>query len=101
MAQTPAVPVSRESLRPNTNMPAGRALPAGPPSSRLPPQDLQAEMALLGSMMLDREAVGLVLQVIPREESSRLYRPDHQKLFTALIDVYDTGRAMDLIVVRD
>src|SRR3954470_16491550 len=114
MAQTPAAPTSRERPpRPDAQL-DGAARPAPSPGprqaprstttslpARLPPQNEQAEKALLGSMMLDREAVGLVLQIIPREEYSRLYRPDHQKLFTTLIDVYDNGKAMDLVVVRD
>src|SRR4051794_19705678 len=107
MAQTPAAdrrqpPPDGQSAAPRSR-PTQTTIPAAPgtTSARLPPQDLHAEMALLGAMMLDREAVGLVLQIIPREEATRFYRPDHQKLFATLIDVYDAGKAMDLVVVRD
>ncbi len=78
-----------------------RETPGSTPAARLPPQDLDAEQALLGSMMLDRDAAGLVLQIIPRDESNRFYRPDHRKLFELLVDVYDANQPMDIIVVRD
>ena len=71
------------------------------PAARLPPQDLDAERAVLGSMMLDRDAAGLVLQIIPREEPYRFYLPAHAKLFMVLVDIYDNAGAMDLVVVRD
>lgn len=90
MSQSPTAPPRRTSAARNDDALA----------QRLPPQDLDAEMGLLGSMMLDRDGIGLVLQIIPREESQRLYRPDHRKLFEVLVDIYDGGRAMDLIVVR-
>ena len=50
------------------------------PAERIPPQDLEAEMSLLGSMMLHRDAIGDVLPLIHRDEADRLYRPDHRKI---------------------
>ncbi len=70
-------------------------------NDRLPPQDLEAEMSLLGSMMLSREAIEMVLQVITAADESRFYRPDHQQLFKVLIDLYDQNKPIDLVVVRD
>lgn len=58
-------------------------------------------MSLLGSMLLDREAVGLVLPIIPRDEARRFYRPDHRTLFETLVDLYDQNRPIDLIVLED
>jgi len=72
---------------------------AGP--DRIPPHDLGAEMAVLGSMMLDRQAVEAVLPVIHRDEFEWFYRPDHRELFQVLLDVYDRGDPIDLLVVRD
>ncbi|MFQ5491371.1 MAG: replicative DNA helicase, partial [Phycisphaerae bacterium] len=68
---------------------------------RVPPHDLEAEMALLGSMMLNRDAVEVVLPIIHREESDWFYRPDHRLIFQALIDVYDRGDPIDLVVVSN
>jgi replicative DNA helicase len=68
---------------------------------RIPPHDLDAEMATLGSMMLDRQAVEAVLEVINREEAEWFYRPDHRVVFQVLLDVYDRGDPIDLYVVQD
>lgn len=68
---------------------------------RLPPQDLEAEMSLLGSMMLSREAVGEVIPIIGPGETRWLYRPDHRILFETLLELYDGNKPIDLVVVRD
>lgn len=68
---------------------------------RIPPQNLDAEMSLLGSMLLDRDAIGLVLPIINRDEASWFYRPDHRTLYAVLIDLYDELKAIDLVTVTD
>ncbi len=75
---------------------------ADPPrTDRVPPHDLDAEMSLLGSMMLSREAIGAILLVIPAHEAERFYQPAHQELFTVLCDLYDQNKPIDLVVVKD
>src|SRR5262249_51113948 len=68
---------------------------------RQPPQDLEAEMSLLGGLLLEQEVVGQVLQIIPREESHHFYRPDHRRIYEVLIDLYDQSKPIDVIVLRD
>ncbi len=69
---------------------------------RIPPQDPDAEMALLGSMMMSRDAIAEAIEVIGPERAHWFYLPAHQELFTALIEIYDDpGKAIDLIVVSD
>ncbi len=58
-------------------------------------------MSLLGAMLLERESIGLVLQIIPRDESFRFYRPDHRILFETLIDLYDENKPVDIILLED
>ena len=70
-------------------------------SDRLPPQSIEAEMSLLGSMMLDREAVGDVLSIIRREDSPWFYRPDHRVLFETLLDLYDANQPIDLVILAE
>ncbi|HOW69807.1 MAG TPA: replicative DNA helicase [Phycisphaerae bacterium] len=76
-----------------------------PPSqgglTRVPPQDIEAEMALLGSMMLDREVIGDVTGLIHRNEAEYFYRPDHREIFKALMCLYEEGKPVDLVTVRD
>jgi len=71
-------------------------------SERVPPQDLDAEMALLGAMMMARDAVAEVIPLIAREDARWFYLPAHQRLFEVLLDLYDDpAKAIDLIVVSD
>jgi len=69
---------------------------------RVPPQDLDAEMALLGSMMMSRDAIAEVLPIIARTETRWFYTPAHQKLFEVLVDIFDNpSKGIDLITVSD
>lgn len=68
---------------------------------RQPPQDLEAEMSLLGGILLDPPTVGQVLQIIPREESASFYRPDHRMIYEAVVDLYDQAKPCDAITLRD
>lgn len=52
-------------------------------------------------MLLDRECIGQVLQIIPRESADWLYRPDHRLLYQTLIDLYDLNKPIDIIVLED
>ena len=71
-------------------------------TERIPPQDLDAERALLGSMMMSRDAIAEVIPIIGREDSAWFYLPAHQHLFEVLLDMYDDPtKAIDLIVVSD
>ncbi|MFH0982580.1 MAG: replicative DNA helicase [Planctomycetota bacterium] len=69
--------------------------------ARLPPHSLDAEMSLLGSMALSRDAVGSVLPVIGREETDWFYHPEHKLLYEVLVDLYDSRQPIDLVVVKD
>lgn len=80
------------ALKPNTTL----------KTDRIPPQDQDAEMALLGSMMMSRDAIAEVVSIIGRSESSWFYLPAHQKLFEVLLDLFDNpSKVIDLIVVSD
>ncbi len=71
-------------------------------TERVPPQDIDAEAALLGSMMMSRDAIGDVIPIIGRPDSEWFYVPAHQQLFEVLIDLYDDPtKAIDLIIVTD
>ncbi len=64
---------------------------------RLPPQDIEAEMAVLGAMLLDYEAVDIALEVL---EPESFYLPAHQKIFDAIKELFEKGKAIDLVTLR-
>ena len=70
-------------------------------ADRVPPHDIEAEMSLLGSLMLDRNVAAEILQIVPRHEAGRFYQVEHQLVYEVLIDLYDRASAVDLVIVRD
>ena len=65
---------------------------------RIPPQNIEAEMALLGSMLLEEEAVGRAIDHV-HEES--FYREAHRKIFSAILSLYSQNQAVDLVTLTD
>jgi replicative DNA helicase len=72
--------------------------PTAEPSAleRVPPQNLEAEQAVLGSMLLEEEAVVRALEVL---EEPCFYKPAHQKIFSAINELYRKDSAIDLVTV--
>jgi replicative DNA helicase len=65
-------------------------------SGHLPPQDLDAEQATLGSILLQPETAGLVFSIV---EVDDFYREAHKHIFTAMRKVADRNEAIDLITI--
>ena len=64
---------------------------ASPPSEdfgRQPPQDLAAEQSVLGGMLLSKDAIADVLE---RLRPGDFYRPVHQNVYDAILDLYGRG----------
>ncbi len=70
-------------------------------ATRVPPSDLEAEQAVLGAMMVQPSVIPDILRAIPRDQADRFYRSGHQGLFRAILDLWDSGRPLDLVTVRD
>lgn len=64
---------------------------------RLPPNAIEAEMALLGSMILDASVTGDVIQIIKTQDD--FYKPAHGAIFKALVDLYDHHNAGDIAML--
>ncbi len=65
---------------------------------KLPPQNLEAEMAVLGSMLLDEEAVSIASE---RLDAACFYKDTHKRIFQAISDLYNANKAVDLITLID
>ncbi|WP_411289681.1 replicative DNA helicase [Mycobacterium adipatum] len=65
-------------------------------NSRQPPQDLAAEQSVLGGMMLSKDAIADVLE---RLRPKDFYRPNHQQIYDAILDLFGQGEPADAVTV--
>lgn len=65
---------------------------------KITPQNLDAEMAVLGSMLLDEEAIATAVEKLDR---NFFYKDSHQKIFQAISDLYALNKAVDLITLTE
>ena len=63
---------------------------------RIPPQDVRAEQSVLGGMLLSKDAIADAGEVV---RSSDFYRPAHELIFDAIIDLFSRGEPVDAITV--
>ena len=65
---------------------------------RTPPYSLEAEISVLGSMMLSADAIAEVSQMVTPED---FYRGAHRTMFEAMRDLYDRGEPVDTVTLAD
>lgn len=65
---------------------------------RIPPHNLEAEQAVLGSMMIDREAVYTVMEILHPED---FYKDSHHIIFNALLNLESRGEPIDMITLTE
>ncbi len=63
---------------------------------KIPPQDIEAEKSLLGSLMLDKEAITKIADTLRMED---LYKRSHQHIYQVIEDLFTKGDPIDLISV--
>nr|WP_236077900.1 replicative DNA helicase [Rhodococcus sp. P1Y] len=63
---------------------------------RQPPQDMAAEQSVLGGMLLSKDAIADVLEVL---RPGDFYRPAHQSVYDAILDLYSRGEPADPVTV--
>jgi replicative DNA helicase len=64
----------------------------------LPPQNTEAEMAVLGSMLIDENAIGVAIEAL---DKNSFYKDYHQKIYDVILSLYNDNRAIDLITLTD
>ena len=77
-------------------MSVAEILPRGEDFERTPPHDLAAEQCVLGGMMLSKDAISDVLDVI---KSHDYYRPAHQLVHDVILGLYGRGEPADAVTV--
>ena len=65
---------------------------------RVPPHDDDAEMAVLGGMLMSKDAIGEVSQMI---EVTDFYQPKHQTIYEAIINLFSASQPVDAVLVAN
>jgi len=65
---------------------------------KVPPQNLEAEMAVLGSMLMDEDAISVATEILTTDA---FYKDTHRKIFEAILGLYNANKAVDLITLTD
>jgi replicative DNA helicase len=73
-------------------------MPDSDAPDRLPPQSPEAERSVLGSMLRDNAVIGDVVLIIRAEN---FYSDAHQKVFGAMVALYERGQPVDLVVLAE
>jgi replicative DNA helicase len=67
-------------------------------ADRIPPNNLEAEMAVLGSILVDREMMATVSEIVAEHD---FYAHVHETIFGALLQLYERGEPLDKITVAE
>lgn len=73
-------------------------VPAGTGDTRVPPNDQAAEMSTLGGMLLSKDAVAIVLEMLRGED---FYYPKHEIIFNAINTVFARQEPTDVIMITE
>jgi replicative DNA helicase len=76
----------------------GSRASASPAYERVPPHNVEAEESVLGSMLLSKDAIAEVLELLREED---FYRPAHRTVFRSVLELYGHGDAVDAITVAE
>ncbi|MBQ2114670.1 MAG: replicative DNA helicase, partial [Selenomonadales bacterium] len=65
---------------------------------RIPPQNLEAEYAVLGAMLIEKEAIAKVTEFL---RAGDFYREANRLIFDAMMELYNKGEAIDMVTVTE
>lgn len=64
---------------------------------KVPPHDLEAEQAIIGSMLTDKDAVISAIEVLREDD---FYREDNKAIYSAILNLYNRAEPIDIITVK-
>lgn len=65
---------------------------------KVPPHNLEAEMATLGAMLLDGEIIPEILEII---DASFFYKEEHRLIFESILSLFDARKTIDILTVSE
>ncbi|OLM27605.1 Replicative DNA helicase [Pseudonocardia sp. Ae717_Ps2] len=90
-----AEPIDHDQAHGSESLPGNGSVASGT-FDRQPPQDLTAEQSVLGGMLLSKDAIADVVEVLRPED---FYRPAHQTVYETILDLYGRGEPADAVTV--
>ncbi len=70
------------------------------PTAKVPPHNLEAEQSVLGAMLLDKDAINKVLEILS-SDGSDFYHGVHAKIFRAMVSLFEKNIPIDPVTVTD
>ena len=64
---------------------------------KIPPNDIEAEQAVIGSMLTDKDAVISAIEVLKEED---FYREDNKTIYEAILNLYNRSEPIDIITLK-
>ena len=64
---------------------------------KIPPNDVEAEQAVIGSMLTDRDAVISAIEILKEED---FYREDNKTIYEAILNLYNRSEPIDIITLK-
>ena len=66
--------------------------------AKIPPHDTEAEQAVIGSMLTDKEAIISAIETLKEED---FYREDNKIIYSAILNLYNNSEPVDIITLKD
>ena len=65
---------------------------------KLPPQNIEAEQMVLGAVLIENDSMNKIIDLLSPDD---FYKDTHRRIFMAMVDMYETGEAIDLVTLAD
>ncbi|MEK7142678.1 MAG: replicative DNA helicase [Patescibacteria group bacterium] len=66
--------------------------------AKIPPQNTEAEQSILGSLMIDKDAIIKVADILSADD---FYRQDHGEIYTAILQLFENRKPIDVVTLTD
>jgi replicative DNA helicase len=65
---------------------------------KLPPQNIEAEQMVLGAILIENDSINKVIEILSPDD---FYKDTHRRIFAVMLDMFETGDAIDLVTLSD
>lgn len=73
-------------------------MPISSDALKIPPHDLDAEKSVLGGLLIDSEAINLVIEFLKPEH---FYKREHQLIYKAMVSLFEKQQPIDIVTIQD